>query len=64
MEKLQGISYWANHILLRGHTLVCGGFDSTMMRQSMNDAKIHYAESKQDSDTQTPSKFKYDECID
>ena len=30
----------------------------------MDDAEIHYAESKQDSDAQTPSKFKYDEWID
>ena len=30
----------------------------------MDDAKIHYAESKRDSDAQTQSKFKYDECID
>ena len=51
-------------MILRGHTLVCDGFDSAMMRQSMDDAKIHYAESKQDSDAQTPSKSKYDECID
>ena len=30
----------------------------------MDDAKIHYAKSKQDIDAQTSSKFKYDECID
>ena len=30
----------------------------------MNDAEIHYAESKRDSDAQTLSKFKYDEWID
>ena len=35
-----------------------------MMRQSMNDAEIQYAESKRDSNAQTPSKFKYDERID
>ena len=51
-------------MLLRRHTLVCGGFDSEMMQKLMDDAKIHYAKSKQDSDAQTPSKFKYDEWID
>ena len=30
----------------------------------MNDADIHYAKSKRESDAQTPSKFKYDEWID
>ena len=40
---------------LRGHTLVCDGFDSTIMRQSMKDADINYAESKQDSDAQACS---------
>ena len=35
-----------------------------MMRQLMDDAEIHYAKSKQDSDAQTPSKFNYDEWID
>ena len=64
MAKIQGLAYWANKMLLRGHTLVCNGFDSAMMRQSMNDAEIHYAESKRDSDAQTPSKFKYDEWND
>ena len=39
------------------------GFDSTIMRQSMDDAEIHYAKSKQDRDSQTLSKFKYDEWI-
>ena len=51
-------------MLLRGHTLFCDGFDSAMMRQSMDEANIHYAESKQNRDAQTPSKFKYDEWID
>ena len=51
-------------MLLHGHTLVSNGFDSAMVRQLMDDAKIHYAKSKQDSDSQTPSKFKYDEWID
>ena len=64
MAKLQGLAYWKNQILLRGNNLVCDGFDDAMMRQSTDDAKIHYAESKRDSDAQTPSKFKYDECID
>ena len=32
MAKLQGLAYWENEMLLRGHTLVCGGFDSAMMR--------------------------------
>ena len=64
MTKLQALSYCANQMLLRGHTLVCHGFDSTMIRQSMDDAEIHYAKSKQDSDAQTPSKYNYDEWID
>ena len=64
MAKLQGLTYWANKILLSGHTLVCNGLDSAMMRKLMDDAEIHYAESKRDSDAQTPSKFKYDEWID
>ena len=64
MEKLRGLAYWANQMLLRGHTLVCDGFDSEMMRQSMDDAEIHYTKSKRDSDAQTPSKFRYDEWID
>ena len=64
MAKLQGLVYLANQMLLRGHTLVCYGFDSAMMRKSMDDAEIHYAKSKRDSDAQTPSKFKYYECID
>ena len=51
-------------MLLLGHTLVCDGFDSAMMRQLMDDADIHYEKSKWDSDAQTPSKFKYDEWID
>ena len=51
-------------MLLRGHTLVCDGFDSALIRQSMDDAEIHYSESKQDSDAQTLYKFKYDEWID
>ena len=25
--NIHGLSYWANHMLLRGHTLVCDGFD-------------------------------------
>ena len=49
MEKIQGISYLANHMLLHEHSLVCDGFDAAMMRQSMDDAKIHYAESKQET---------------
>ena len=64
MAKLQGLAYWANQMLLRGHTLVCGGFDSAMMQQLMDDAEIHYAESKRDSDAQTLYKFKYCEWID
>ena len=64
MAKLQGIAYWANQMLLRGRTLVCDGFDSAMMRQFMDDAKIHYAKSKRDRDAQTPSKFNYNEWID
>ena len=51
-------------MLLRGHTLVCDGFDSALIRQSMDDAEIQYSESKQDSDAQTLYKFKYDEWID
>ena len=57
MAKLQGLAYWVNQMLLRGHTLVCDGFDSAMMRQSMDDAEIRYAKSKWDSDAQTPSKI-------
>ena len=64
VAKLQGLSYWVNQMLLSGHNIFCDGFDAAMMRQSMNDAEIHYAKSKQDSDAQTPSKFKYDEWID
>ena len=64
MANLQGLAYWANQMLPRGHTLVCDGFDYSMMCQSMDGAKIHYVESKRDSDAQTPSKFKYDEWID
>ena len=64
MAKLQVIAYWENQMLLRGHTLVCNGFDATMIRQSMDNSEIHYAKSKRDSDAQTPSKFKYDEWID
>ena len=45
-------------------TLVCNGFDAAIMRQSMDDAEIHQAESKRDSDAQTSSKFKYDEWIE
>ena len=51
-------------MILRGHTLVCDGFDSAMMRQSMDESEIHYSKSKHDRDAQTPSKFKYDEWID
>ena len=43
MAKLHGIAYWANHMLLLGHNLVCYGFDCAMMRQSMDDSKIHYS---------------------
>ena len=57
VAKLQGLAYWENQMLLSGHTLVWDGFDAEMLRQSMDDAKIHYAESKQDSDAQTLSKF-------
>ena len=35
-----------------------------MMRKSIDDAEIHYAKSKRDSDVQSPSKFNYDEWID
>ena len=64
MAKLQGLAYWANQMFLCGNNLVCNGFDSEMMRQSMDDDDIHYGESKQDSDAQTPYKSKYDEWID
>ena len=64
MEKIQGLAYWENQILLGGHTLVCDGFESAMMRKLMDDAEIHYAESKRDSDGQNPSTFKYDQWID
>ena len=64
MGKLQGLVCWVNQMLLRGNTLVCGGFDSAMMQQSMDDSEIQYAESKRYSDDQTPSKCKYDEWID
>ena len=64
MAKLQGLTYWANQMLLRRHTLVCNGFDAAMIRKLMDDSNIHYAESKRYSDAQTPSKFKYDEWID
>ena len=46
MEKLQGLTYWENQMLLRGHTLVCNGFDAAMMRQLMDDSESHYAKSK------------------
>ena len=46
IAKLQGLAYWENQMLLRGHTLVCNGFDSGMMWKLMNDAEIHYVESK------------------
>ena len=58
MAKIQDLAYWANQMLLRGNTLVCDVFDAATMRQSMDDAEIHYAKSKQGSDAQTPSKFK------
>ena len=64
MAKLQGLVYWANKMLLRGNTLVCNGFDSELMRKSVDDAEIHYAKSKRESDAQTPSKLKHDEWID
>ena len=64
MANLQDLSYWANQMLLRGHTLVNDGFDAANLRQSIYDANIHYAKSKQDSDVQTLSKFKDDEWID
>ena len=57
MEKLQGLAYWKNQMILHGNTLVYDGFDYEMMWQSMDDAKIHYAETKRDSDAQFPSKF-------
>ena len=60
MAKLQGLTYWANRMLLRRHTLVCNGFDAAMMRKLMGDAEILYVKSKQDSNAQTPSKFNYD----
>ena len=43
MTNLQGLAYWANQMLIRGHTLVYDGFDAAMMLQSMDDVKIHYA---------------------
>ena len=49
-----------NQMLLLGHTLVCDGFNSAIVRQSMDDAKIHYTKSKRDIDAQTLYKFKYD----
>ena len=64
MEKLQGLEYWSNQMLLCGHTLVCNGFDAAMMRQSIYDSQIQYTKSKRENDDQTPSKFKYDERID
>ena len=64
MEKLQGLLYWINKMLLCGHTLVFDGFDTAMMRQLIDDADTHYTKSKRDSDAQTLSKFKYDECND
>ena len=64
MAKLQGLAYWENQMILRGHTLVCDGFDDVMMRQLIDDADIHYAKSKKDKYDHTPSKFKYDEWID
>ena len=33
MAKLQGLAYWANQMLLLGHTLVCDGFDAAMIWQ-------------------------------
>ena len=64
MAKPQGLVYWSNQMLLCGQALFCDGFDSAIMRQSMDGAEIHYDKSKQDRDAQTPSKFKYDEWID
>ena len=64
MSKLQGLAYWAKQMILRGHTLVCDGFYSAMMRQLMDESEIHYSKSKHDRDYETPSKFKYDERID
>ena len=52
MEKLQVLAYWANQMLLRGHTLVWDGFDDEIMWKSMYDAETHYAKSKQDSNAQ------------
>ena len=43
MAKLQGLAYWANKMLLHGHTLVCDAFDAAMMRKLMDDSEIHYA---------------------
>ena len=63
MTKIQGIVYRVNQMLQSWRTLVCDGFYSAMMLQFMYDAKIHYYESKRDSDAQTPYKFKYDEWI-
>ena len=60
VAKLQGLAYWSNQILLCGYTLVFDGFDAAMMRKSVDDSEIHYAKSKQGSNSQTPSKFKYD----
>ena len=64
MVKLQGLAYWANQMFLRGHTLVCDGFDAAVMRKSRDYNEIRYAKSKRDGDAQTPSKFKYNEWID
>ena len=50
MTKLHGLAYWANQMLPHGHTLVWDGFDATMMQQLMDDAEIHYAESKRNRD--------------
>ena len=35
MEKIQGLTYWVNQMLLREHTLVFDGFDAVMIRKLM-----------------------------
>ena len=64
MAKLQGIAYWEIQMLLHEQTHVCDGFDAAMLQQWMDNAEIHYTESKQDIDAQKPTIFNYDEWID
>jgi hypothetical protein len=63
-SKVQGLNYWVNQSILRGHTLDTADFTQDVMRQAMEDVEIHYAESQRESDATMPSKFKYDDWID